>query len=187
MTGPDARPRTPDWALWLQIPAVKAWEAVALSLDIDPKAITRVNLKAATAATARRDDKIGDMAKTILDSWSGPTWRFDESQEFNKRCEVATRNVEALPSVGTALDDADRIVRLADVAAMALSLGWEIPRELTALAKPVKHDHHLAGIQQAYDLERKKQGKEPSQRDVADRVPCARATVSKRWDRIKKW
>jgi hypothetical protein len=187
MTGVTARPR-PDWVLWTQIPVVKAWEVVALSLDIDPKAVIRVDLKAATAAQALRDDKIGRMAKVWLLCWSGPTSRFNESQHFADRLEVATRNAASAPGAGgDSENSADRLVDLAAVATMAISMGWQIPREFAALAKPVKPDSMLVNIQKAYDLLRKKQGSEPSQRDVSEKVPCARATVSSRWSRVNKW
>jgi hypothetical protein len=182
-TGAPSRPR-PDWRLWRQIPTAKVWEAVALSLDIDPTTVRRVDLKAANAALALRGDKIGLMAKQQALLWSGPTSRFDESEEFNERLEVTVRNEERLPNVAEAPDHpADRMVGLAQFAAMAGALQWEVPRELAQLPKPVQ-DPQLLDMRQAYDQLRAETGKEPSRRKVAERANYDRDTVNKRWNEV---
>jgi hypothetical protein len=180
------RPR-PDWNLWRQIPTVKAFEAVALSLDIDPKTVRRVDLKAANEAIALRDDRIGLMAKQwALLNPGGPCVRFvEESEEFNERFEVTVRTVEELPSAGGASHDhADRLVRLSEFAAFAQSNGWKIPDGLKELAggdDGVK----MAVIQRAYDDIHADTGKPPSQRAVTKRAGYDRATVRARWSRLK--
>jgi hypothetical protein len=178
----------PDWKLWKQIPTLKAWEAVALSLDIDPKAVKRVDLMAATAAMALHGGRIGLMAKQQLLTWSGPLSRFDESQEFNDRLEVTVRNVERLPSVGDAPEDgADRVVRLSEFAALARFLDWIGPDELSELGKAAEaRDQTLANIQQTYNRLLTETGKPPSQRAVAKKSGHSRDAVSVRWPAVVK-
>ena len=163
---------------------MKAWQAVALSLNIDPNAVKRVDLKAAAAAHALGGGKIGLAAKQQLLSWSGPASRFAESKEFNERLEVTIRNNETLPTVGTPDDEADRRVRLSEFASLAHSIGWQIPDGLKGLAKPA--DQKLADMQQAYDKLRAKTGKAPSQRAVAAASGYRPETVSKRWPLLIK-
>jgi hypothetical protein len=187
----NTRRPDPDWNLWRKIPTVKAWEAVALSLSLEPKAVKYVDLKRANAVRALRDDKIGLMARqqALLDD--GPAYRFHESPEFNERLEVTIRNGEALPTVGASPADdyaADRTVRLSQFATLASSLGWEIPVELKELENPAggKADRVLADIQAAYNAARAKKGKAPSQYAVAEESGYDRGTVRSRWSDVQK-
>jgi hypothetical protein len=167
---------------------VKAWEAVALSLNVEPTGVKRVDVRRANEVMALRDDKIGRMAKAglLLDAGRS-AYRFDESDDFNARLEAITRNEEALPSVGAppATEySADRHVRLSEFGALAISLGWKIPGELTKLARGA--DITLAEIQSAYDRLRRSTNKPPSQRDVATESGYHRETVKSRWKRVTK-
>jgi len=81
-------------------------------------------------------------------------------------------------------------VRLALFAAMSALPRLGNPRELTALREAREDDHNLAwnSRQGLHDWSANKTpGKEPSQRDVADSVPCARARSAKRLGMHKKW
>jgi hypothetical protein len=122
---------------WWQLLTVPVWQAVALSLDIDPHAVKRVHVKAAEKDRARRDDKIGRMAQYILDTWTGPAVKFHEAPEFHQRLELAMRDTTRLPTVtdeGGESDPSDRYVRLPEFASLALLLGWQIPDALKQLA-----------------------------------------------------
>jgi hypothetical protein len=152
---------------------------------MDPKSVKRIDLKAANAALALRDDKIGRMAKQEALLWSGPAYRFDESKEFNDRLEVTIGNKERLPNVGdTPEESADRRVQLAQFAALVLTLHWDIPAELKRLANPT--DSKLADIQEAYNHLSRANGRAPSQRAVAKKSGYHPSTVAKRWSLIVK-
>lgn len=61
--------RSVNWEKWRLIPAVKLWQAVALSLNIDPDRV--------------RSDY----------SWKAETTRFPESQTFRDRLDVLRSNL----------------------------------------------------------------------------------------------
>jgi hypothetical protein len=87
------RPRThfPDWHVWSNIPQAEIWQAVALTLDIDPDFLEGVDWNS-------RDGHEFDMC----------------SQQFKKRLLVATANARAnaLPVVSPHPDPARAQVRL---------------------------------------------------------------------------
>jgi hypothetical protein len=107
--------RAPDWRIWKHLSKVRLHEAVALSLNIDPKRLD-----------------------WTPDPFSGRR-RFNEGREFDNRMWLAVRCLgDTLPSPenGWAVhwDDADPTVRLKDFAAWAVSVGWALPAELGGLA-----------------------------------------------------
>ncbi len=107
--------RKPDWRFWRHVPATTLVEAVALSLDIDPKKL-----------------RFGRNA------WRGGR-KFDEGAEFENRLELTRRclgNSLAGPVNWLAVryEDAHPAVELATFAAWALSVGFSIPSELAPLA-----------------------------------------------------
>jgi hypothetical protein len=107
--------RAPDWRVWHNLPTARLHEAVALSLNIDPKRL--------------------DWSPNYL---SGGR-QFREGIEFDDRMFVARRCLgETLPGPenrwAVHSDDADPIVMLRDFAAWAVSVGWTLPAELSGLA-----------------------------------------------------
>lgn len=110
----SADDRKPRWNKWRLIPDVKIFEAVALSLDIDPEKL-----------------------KWNRDGWmaGGYRSRFDESEEFSDRLEIAIRNGRELNISCVNLGDSTKNeIPLAEFASWTLSINWKIPEELGALA-----------------------------------------------------
>lgn len=101
----DAGNRKPRWDKWRLMPKVRISEAVALSLDIEP-----TKLKPLSHGWMAGDNKP----------------RFDESDEFSDRLEVAIAN-------GDKFSHSRNSVPLAEFASWA-SVQWKIPKELAALA-----------------------------------------------------
>jgi hypothetical protein len=64
--------RTPKWHKWLNIPDVMLWEAVALSLNIDPEKV-----------------------KHAPSRWEFSGMYFEEDEVFDDRVVVAKRNLSA--------------------------------------------------------------------------------------------
>jgi hypothetical protein len=97
------------------VPSVELWEGVALSMNIEPREVRREY------------------------SWKAEARFYHESQEFNDRLLVATRNVtrhwmlRPTAKLATALDESR--VDLPYFAAFADSLNWNIPPELKQLAR----------------------------------------------------
>jgi hypothetical protein len=109
-----AQDRKPDWRKWRHVPLVKIWEAVALSLDIEPKKV---------------DLDIG---------WESQSLIFDESDEFNDRIFVAGRQVGTSSAFDVKIrisdDPPNCSVDLSQFAAWALSIDWDVPPEFRAMA-----------------------------------------------------
>jgi hypothetical protein len=106
--------RRPKWNKWRLIPEVRLWEAVALSLDIDPEKV-RYNSK----------------------RWIDAQHRFSESDRFNERLEITRRNVgsgKSLTSRTLSLDEPTNCtVSLKQFTDWAHSIEWKIPAELAEL------------------------------------------------------
>lgn len=108
----------PNWTVWAHVPTVRVWEAVAVSLNIDPKKI-----------------------RTRPNAWMGNGEHFphDEGQQFEDRIEVLRRNLgggRGLPLASIIMGKPDYCeVRIADFARWARSLHWDMPEELAVLAK----------------------------------------------------
>ena len=108
--------RQPNWQQkWRHIPTAKMWEAVALSLDIEP-------------------DKINHHPQ----GWMAGRHVFKESEEFDDRLLVACRNAAVLNGLtwenASGSDFGDSAVRLSKFAAWAISIKWEIPPEFAEIA-----------------------------------------------------
>lgn len=99
----------PDWSLWLALPKVKVWQAVALSLDLDPDAMTPEphnwmagpNVRICFAANS-----FGNRAQAV---------------EFDKRQRIAAANLGGDDRAEAPLSD------FLDVAARH---GWRVPTAL---------------------------------------------------------
>jgi hypothetical protein len=111
---PEDDDRLPNWRIWKHIPEVKTYEAVALSLNIDP-------------------DKI----RHSPHSWMADERLFDEGEEFQERLFVVERNLEMAGVINLTdvqYRDEDPIIRLRKFAAWAVTIGWELPKELSEFA-----------------------------------------------------
>jgi hypothetical protein len=108
-----AKERLPNWAKWNHIPEVMLWQAIALSLNIDP-----------------------DVAERSY-SWKAEGTLTNESKDFKDRLDVLLANFGRHPLLKpTRLSLSDReegALLLSLFAAWAASLGWSIPPELKAL------------------------------------------------------
>jgi hypothetical protein len=102
-----------NWRKWKRVPSATLYEAVALSLNIDPEQI-------------RRNPR----------AWMGGK-RFAEDQEFLDRLFVANRNIDNLGPrnyMGVRYYEEDPVVNLQAFAAWAASIGWHLPAELVGPA-----------------------------------------------------
>lgn len=121
MSGRDARKgalvakdTSPNWAKWKHIPDVMLWQAVALSLNIDPDLADRsYNWKAEATVTGERKD-------------------------FKDRLDVLLANFgrdRLLKPTSLSLSDPEEArLRLDAFAAWAISIAWPIPSDLAALS-----------------------------------------------------
>jgi hypothetical protein len=102
--------RSPQWTIWKNMPELRVFEAVALSLNIDPRKV-RHNPHA----------------------WMAGKRLFYEDQEFNDRFLVAERNladIGVLNSVAAHYKGQEPIIRLDSFVRWALRIGWPLPAEL---------------------------------------------------------
>ena len=98
------------------MPDVVLWEAVALSLDIDPDYLQA------------RNNKIDRHRQAI---------QYDDEKEFNDKFKIAERNEGKNKALRPTefIPGTHRIgISLAEFAAWALSINWEIPMELANIA-----------------------------------------------------
>jgi hypothetical protein len=114
--------RVPHWGVWRHTPTCQLWEAVALSLNIEPRQV-------------RASD------------WfqQGQEFRYREGREFDDRLVIATRQAGEPGGLGGVAMSADAVatpylrsesrVDLATFAQWAAGLGWEMPAELRAMAE----------------------------------------------------
>jgi len=116
---------TPDWSEWRYIPKVEVWQACALSLNLDPHSLEK-----------RRYERMSE---------SSPVPYFEDSSfpsktirdEFNKRRRMLIANLPNNPafSFRNILANGCSNVALAEFTTWALSIGWNIPPELAAMAQ----------------------------------------------------
>ena len=110
----DSKVRTPNWRKWRHVPNVRLWEAVALSLDIEP-----------------------DLVQWSA-GWADGAPIYKESLSFNDRLFVAKRNLSTtrmLEPTMIALGKPEQCeVSLAKFSAWACSIDWEIPQQLAECA-----------------------------------------------------
>ena len=106
----------PDWNYWPATPWVKAWEAVALSLDLEPRAMEQ------------------DPLSFMADTGGGPFFLkrcFPDSRvkdEFDKRLRLLIAHYANPEFSG------DDQVELAEFSAWAVSVHWSLPPQIAALA-----------------------------------------------------
>jgi hypothetical protein len=103
--------RSPPWTIWKNISKLKVFEAVALSLNIDPRKLRRIS-----------------------HGWTAGKRLFNEGQEFNDRLFIAERNladIGVINSVAVGYEGQEAIVRLDLFVQWALRIGWSLPAELS--------------------------------------------------------
>lgn len=117
--------RVPNWNTWKHVPIAPLWEAVALSLAIDPRLVSFMSGEWMVGSTKRL---------------------FDEGQVFDDRMLVARAAVGRVfpsPSAGLGRTD-DLEVQLADFGTWAESIEWtlpdEFPRDRSAGLAKWKHE-----------------------------------------------
>jgi hypothetical protein len=106
--------RPPKWAVWRNVPTIKVWEGVALSLDIEPKSV-----------------------RWTRDGWmGGPDKIFtEEGEDFDGRILVAERNVSPdgplVPQGPAEVGGPGRCsVSAAAFVSWASRIGWSMPGEM---------------------------------------------------------
>jgi len=107
----------PNWDKWRNMLEVVLWEAVALSLDVEPDYLDS------------RDEKLSMHRQPKQDK---------DEKNFNDRYDVAESHMGIGKPLrpGSILPRAHRAgISLAEFAAWAQSINWEIPQELADLAK----------------------------------------------------
>lgn len=104
--------REPNWSKWRNVPEIKLWEAVALSLDIEPSKIKHHFYRHIHV--------------------------FADTQEFEDRLFVAKSNLgqgkRLTPSVNNLLSPVDTLLQIPKFVAWALSIRWEMPEQFANLA-----------------------------------------------------
>ena len=104
--------KRPDWTLWLNLPKLKVWQAVALSLDIDPDSMK----PSPHGWMSGPDGALSFMPASFADD--------AQATEFDKR-----RRIAAAQLAGR--ENADRAeVALRPFLDLAAGLGWPIPDAL---------------------------------------------------------
>lgn len=98
--------RPPDWDVWRLVEDVRLWEAVALSLNIEPRKVQHSR-----------------------NSWMHGRAVFLEREEFEKRLFAASRSAD-LPRITLPSDPSLATVSLSEFAKWSRSIGWSIPDEL---------------------------------------------------------
>ena len=114
---PSNSERLPRWNKWRLMPEVKEWEAVALSLNIEPGKV-----------------------KIDRDACMEDDHPFDEGGEFNDRLEILKKHSSSRTHFPTSCNLTmanwyNCEVRLDEFAAWCAHFGFAIPPELSALAK----------------------------------------------------
>jgi hypothetical protein len=115
--------REPNWNQWKHVPYAKIWEAVALSLNIDP-----MKVRETSNSWPANEDEWPDTVEKI----------FDESDEFEDRVFIAGRNLgvnqRLLQGARNQLAPAYWDVNLAEFAAWARSVDWHTPEPFAMMA-----------------------------------------------------
>ena len=156
---PNTNPRAINWAKWWHVEHLRIWEAIALSLEIDPDSVKH-----------RCYGGIGE-------------WYIDESREFRDRLFVACRN---LGSKEVALSPDARVDRL-EVLRLASSVKWELPARLEVLAFDPEKDVQLRDMREAL-VELNARGESATARAVAAESGYDRNShaFKLRWQRLKQ-
>jgi hypothetical protein len=180
--------RPPRWGKWKLMPEVKAWEAVALSLDIEPSEI-----------------------ETHPDVWLANSDRhpFNEGNEFDDRLAVLLANLSDRASFSPCAISLsyrhENSVQLGEFSAWASRVAdWSIPQELRALsrdsdapksaARPVsRHDYQEQEILRVIrelgynpkSLPKSSGGKAGVKAEVRRKLTFSQVVFDKAWERLR--
>ena len=130
--------RRPDWNYWKNVPNWTILEAVALSMDIDPKLVNY---------------------RTYRPLYGKEVTKRDESPEFEKRLSLAIENIENLAVKAVAGEYEKWKITRASFSALTRSLKWKVPPQMKARAEPDKREVEILNLKQqveALTLERDK-------------------------------
>jgi hypothetical protein len=113
----------PDWRLWDALEEVSIWQAVALSLNLAPDALSMNQIMRANGYSGGRFEQFTDSVTT---------------DEFEKRRRFLERRLAKEPIVGHFGQDGEELyiankVTLQDVARLLTSLDFVVPCEFAAL------------------------------------------------------
>lgn len=130
----------PDWSEWANVPDAEDWQAVLLSMDVEPHAVKH-NRDAWMAG--------GSGARPSLDSDSFPS--HEAFADYEKRLRILQANVSHNRVRVTALTPGGGCARidLRSFAAWALNIGWSMPTDLEALARKPSPEVASAEAQRA--------------------------------------
>ena len=111
--------KKPDWSEWSLAPKVEVWQAVALSMDLEPHDLHMdVHTPLLGFGSFFKPNSFPSSAK---------------EREFEKRLRILEANLEdsaKFPNVVINRELRLSIVALPEFSAWAVSVGWEIPEEL---------------------------------------------------------
>jgi hypothetical protein len=116
----------PDWAFWRVLPAVAPWEAVALSMDVEPRKL---------------------LAHPYGGGASGVAVSLIPPLGFSERLELANRCIgsEMLPGVEP-LSGTEPTVSLQTFATWAAGVGWPLPEELLRVVAEEQAPPYRTGL-----------------------------------------
>lgn len=133
----------PNWDKWRNMLEVVLWEAVALSLDVEP------------AYLDSRDE---------IHSRHRQPKQYKDEKDFNDRYDVAESHMGIGKPLrpGSILPRAHRAgISLAEFSAWALSINWEIPQELADLAKERSQSSTQSSNENKVEQKKSLTGKSP--------------------------
>ena len=112
-----------DWNFWLNMPTVKLWQAVALSMDLSPEAFSGVSKHLGSWLKAETTQELignGD----------------NDRDRFNKRLELLKAHVfdtDNLNVTSISANNVNSVIYLNDFVDWTLKVKWDIPKELETL------------------------------------------------------
>ncbi len=153
----------PNWKEWKHIPQVQAWQACALSLDIEPNSIKR---NPNSWMTGPGIDQLFEDESFQSEN---------EKKEFKSRQRILLNNLNSKENSLWFSPNPDHLnlseVRLSEFAAWCPSVEWPIPKELAALAKKPDTATAIKSEKQDTNLTQSKQ--ESEETSTQDRITDA--------------
>jgi hypothetical protein len=138
----------PDWCKWQSIPVVRLYEAVALSLSIEPIPLSDTTVSFWESVLPSIEEKTQSAAGIVSSLGDSNTELVSllisrEETDFESRLLIAERNLgvdKNLPCIEESENVLFSMVRLADFVSWALQKNLEIAEELRDLAEPTHAD-----------------------------------------------
>ena len=129
----------PNWVIWRAVSKAKVWQAIALSLDIEPTSFRRVSLE--TAENLDTWARLGGArARTYLPIAEGallldPQFAAEFSQRVSAAlCELGALRAEPKES-SDGVETPDVLISLSALANWIVPLGWWVPPDFAAFAQ----------------------------------------------------